>query len=279
MSYILRGGVHGRDRLRVLARAMNPFTTEFISSLVSSPNNFKGNCLDVGCGGGDVTRLLADLLPKVQVLGIDMDEQKIEIAQSEAGDHKRIAFRKQAVENLSDFRDFDLTYSRFLLTHLSDPAAAVRAMVSATHPGGIVAAEDIDGGYFCYPPNDAFTTFVELYARTARANGGDDLIGRRLPELFEQSGLKDLSISVRQPVGWEAKADADIRAIPALTMEIIAESVDTLGLASHSECAEITKELWAFANDPATVISMPRIIQIWGTVPEYIDGDDILDLD
>ena len=42
-------------------------------------------CLDLGCGGGDVTLALARLVgPSGRVIGIDMDAVEIELAQQDA---------------------------------------------------------------------------------------------------------------------------------------------------------------------------------------------------
>ena len=52
-SYIIQGGVAGRERLRVLARVMAPGTNALLDRLGSLSGL---RCLDAGCGGGDVTQ-------------------------------------------------------------------------------------------------------------------------------------------------------------------------------------------------------------------------------
>ena len=49
-TYIIKGGIAGRDRLRVLGRALQPTTTAFLHRVGVTTGN---TCLDVGCGGGD----------------------------------------------------------------------------------------------------------------------------------------------------------------------------------------------------------------------------------
>jgi cyclopropane fatty-acyl-phospholipid synthase-like methyltransferase len=48
-------------------------------------------CLDLGCGGGDVTRALAGNASDGFVLGADLDETRLELARAEA-----------ALENVAD---------------------------------------------------------------------------------------------------------------------------------------------------------------------------------
>ena len=54
--YVLAHGKTGRERLRVLARIMEEGTTHLFKVAGVSPGM---TCLDVGCGGGDVSQLLA----------------------------------------------------------------------------------------------------------------------------------------------------------------------------------------------------------------------------
>src|SRR5262249_46576690 len=81
-SYIIRGGQAGRERLRLLARVMRPTTT----ALFERAGVRAGlRCLDVGCGGGDVTLDLARRVgPLGRVVGIDLDAVKITAARAEA---------------------------------------------------------------------------------------------------------------------------------------------------------------------------------------------------
>ena len=47
-------------------------------------------------------------------------------------------------------------------------------------------------------------------------------------------------------------------------MEHIREAVVGSGLASDAEIDSIVAELDSFANDPRTIMSLPRIFQVWG---------------
>src|SRR5262249_10791451 len=70
-SYIIRGGQAGRERLRLLARVMWPTTRELFERVGVRPGM---RCLDVGCGGGDLSLDLARLVgPRGSVVGIDLD--------------------------------------------------------------------------------------------------------------------------------------------------------------------------------------------------------------
>ena len=72
-AYATRGGKEGKERLNLLARVMLPATFQLLET-VGFRRGIK--CLDVGCGGGHVTLLMASMVgPEGKVTGTDADEQ------------------------------------------------------------------------------------------------------------------------------------------------------------------------------------------------------------
>jgi len=57
--YVIRGGIEGRARLRILSRVMWPSTLNLLQRAGISCGM---TCLDIGCGGGDVSCELARLV-------------------------------------------------------------------------------------------------------------------------------------------------------------------------------------------------------------------------
>src|SRR5262245_537260 len=188
--YVIRGGLAGRARLRALARVMWPTTSVLLERVGVAAS---ARCLDMGCGGGDVTVALARLAPDGFVVGVDMDASKLDIARSEAKDAglANVDYRVlDAMKPPIDNEQFDLIYVRFLLTHLPDPALALTHMCGRLAPGGALVVEDIDfTGSFCYPDNAAFRRYVQLYTDAVIGRGGDPNIGIRLPTLLRATGL------------------------------------------------------------------------------------------
>src|SRR3569833_2878786 len=81
-DYIIRGGIEGRERLRILSRVMQPNTIAFLQRAGAAPGM---SCWEVGCGGGDVACDLAALVgPSGRVIATDIDRPQLEIARSEA---------------------------------------------------------------------------------------------------------------------------------------------------------------------------------------------------
>jgi SAM-dependent methyltransferase len=260
-TYVIRGGVKGRKRLRVLARVMWPTTDALFARVGIEPD---GRCLDIGCGGGDVTVELARRVPDGSLVGVDLDDTKIELARAEATNAgvDNVEFRVEDVmQPLAGGDLFDVVYARFVLTHLPDPEPALSNMWARLAPGGALIVEDIDcSGHFCHPPSTAFERYVDLYRQAARARGCDPDIGRRLPELLRDAGLDDVSVHVVQPAG----VTGEVKLIGPITLEAITDAVLAADLATPQELEKLVDELYAFANTDGTLLSLPRIVQAWG---------------
>ena len=81
-SYVIRGGQEGRNRLRIVSRALSASTLNLLTNAGIRPGSA---CLDVGCGGGDVTLAMAQLVgPSGTVTGVDIDATKMQLAQHDA---------------------------------------------------------------------------------------------------------------------------------------------------------------------------------------------------
>ena len=80
--YVIRGGKEGYERLLLLARERWPDTAALFKRAGLSPGM---RCIDLGCGGGEVTLEIARLVdPGGSVTGVDMDEIKLSLARREA---------------------------------------------------------------------------------------------------------------------------------------------------------------------------------------------------
>src|SRR4029079_18953119 len=114
-QYVIAGGKEGKERLKLLSEVLRPTTSQLLST-VGIENGMK--CLDVGCGGGFVTALMADLVgADGEAGGIDSDEVILDLARTDARDCGRnnIDFIQCAPSDQHRSDYYDLVYARFLL--------------------------------------------------------------------------------------------------------------------------------------------------------------------
>ena len=260
--YVLRGGQWGYERLELLARIRRPDTAELFRTTGIRPGM---RCLDLGCGGGEVTFDLARLVwPTGSVVGIDMDESMLALA--------RLAIPAQGVSNVEfvaadvtewdDPDAYDVVYSRFLLQHLSSPVDMLRRMWRAVRAEGVIAVEDADfDGLFCDPGDSGFGFYQTMYPRVCALNGGDPTIGRKLFRYFGEAGIGEPELRLVQSFG--TSGDSDTKALAVSTLEGSADAIAAAGLATADEVAAAIADMTAFASTTGTLVSDPRTFQVW----------------
>jgi SAM-dependent methyltransferase len=197
--YVLARDTEGAERLWMLSRVLDRTTRALLQRVGLAAGH---RCLDVGCGVGAVTLVIAHAVGHEGLaVGIDADARFLELARCEAaGQGVAAVFRLGDARALQAETGYDVAYARFLLSHLLDPAQVIGQLVAATRPGGVIVVEDVDfSGHFCYPGNDAFTRYHELYQAVVRGRGADPDLGPRLPGLFEAAGVEGVQFEVLLP--------------------------------------------------------------------------------
>jgi trans-aconitate methyltransferase len=94
--------------------------------------------LDIGCGDGRATALIAERLPKGSVLGVDKSASMIALAAGRfppAADPNR-TFRQMDATRLELPRAFDVAFSSAALRWVHDHEAMLRGVRSCLRPGG-----------------------------------------------------------------------------------------------------------------------------------------------
>lgn len=268
-QYVIKGGSTGRDRLRLLAQVMSDSTRQLLDKAGIEPGM---HCLDVGCGGGEVSIELARRCgPAGSVIGLDMDAEQLRIVTEEVTklNLPHLSFACHDVFDWEPQQQFDVIYMRSVLSHLREPSAVLVRLCQFLRPTGLLIVEDIDfRGHFSEPQCPAVETFVGLYRQVVQNRGADPCIGPRLPALLRQCGLQDVQLCLCHPVALQG----GIKQLTSLTLECIAHTVVKDGLKSATELEPVIEELRAFAEDPHTIIGGPRLFQTWGRKQAYENG-------
>jgi trans-aconitate 2-methyltransferase len=93
---------------------------------------------DLGCGAGNVTRLLAQRWPRARVVGIDSSGPMLDKARTEA---PAIEWRQADLAAWSADRPADLIYSNAAIQWIDDHRAVFPRLVAALAPGGTLAVQ------------------------------------------------------------------------------------------------------------------------------------------
>jgi ubiquinone/menaquinone biosynthesis C-methylase UbiE len=258
--YAIQGGREGYDRLQVLARSRWPDTRDLFERVGVSSGM---QCVDLGCGGAEVTFELARLVgPTGRVIGVDMDDVKLDLARQEAAARglSNVELRAANVNEWDEPAAYDLVYCRFLLEHLSRPDDVLRSMWAAVRPGGTIAVEATDfDGQFGEPPNQAFGAHHRLYRALVVRRGGDPVAGRLMFRRFLEAGIPRPSVLLVQRID----SDGEAKTLAVLTFRAIAGALVDEGLAAAEDVDATLAGLEAFVADPETLVAQPRIFQVW----------------
>ena len=170
--------------------------------------------LDVGCGTGAVTRILAERVSPGRVVGLDLSEERLSVAREIAEEQgiSNVEYVRADVRDL-DPKDktFDLAYSRCLFQYLSGKAGedTLAAMKRLAHPGGRVTVADIDGNHlYRYPLNEEWERLLDKLVHGVEEIGFDAFVGRKLYSMFRKVGLEDIQVNILPYYLLAGRADA-----------------------------------------------------------------------
>jgi SAM-dependent methyltransferase len=146
--------------------------------------------LDIGCGPGALTAVLADRLGSDHVAALDPSEPFVDAARARL---PGVDIRRASAEDIPfDDDSFDVSLAELVVHFMSDPVAGLREMARVTRPGGTIAACVWDYG----TDTGALSPFWKV-ARVLDPGVDDEsgLVGVRdgqLAELFGAAGLRDI---------------------------------------------------------------------------------------
>lgn len=219
-------------------------------------------CWEVGAGGPSVPEgLAARVGPGGSVLATDIDTSWVRDA---AGGVIEVR-RHDVAADPPPPGPFDLVHARLVLVHVTDRAEAVRRMVSALRPGGLLLLEDADPGLqplLCPDesgPEQRLANRLRAGFRALMAARGADLAyGRTLPRVLREAGLEDVRADAYFPITSPACA-----VLEAATVRQIRGRLVAAGLATDEE---VDRHLANVATGRLDLATAP-MISAWARRP------------
>jgi SAM-dependent methyltransferase len=152
--------------------------------------------LDVGCGSGAITRGIAEAVgPSGRVVGIDVSPELVSVARSSAPDAANLRFEVADIRRHAFRDEFDVVSAARILQWLPDPDAALRGMVAATRPGGLIVVLDYShtrARWTPAPPAD-FVRLYDAFLAWRAEVGMDNEMADHLPAMLSALGLEQVS--------------------------------------------------------------------------------------
>jgi SAM-dependent methyltransferase len=107
-------------------------------ALATHPPAPGDRALDIGCGFGDTTRRVAEMVGEGSVVGVDVAEPFLEVAREEAAAAGvgNVDFRRGDVQIADLDGPYDYVFSRMGVMFFANPVAALRNVRGAMRPGG-----------------------------------------------------------------------------------------------------------------------------------------------
>ncbi len=160
------------------------------------PISANDRVLDVGCGSGSMSRLIARSFPQAEVVGVDLRERYLDFARARSRDEgiRNVTFGGGDVFALP-FADasFDVVWTKYLLQWLKEPKSALAELKRVTKPGGLVVSCDYVGfAIEHYPAAPEF----ERQVREGIAAVVDCNIGRQVAPFMLSLGFRNVRVEM-----------------------------------------------------------------------------------
>jgi SAM-dependent methyltransferase len=182
-SYTFGDSAIASERLRIVADVMEPTARAALAHVDAASVH---DVVDLGCGPGHTTRLLADVFDASSVTGIDQSRAYVEEATARARSSCHFVLADVGDEPLPG-TPADLVYARYLLSHLADVAAYVARWSRALRPGGWLVLEEPE----VITSTDAdFAAYEQVSTSLVQATGAPFFAGPLLAEFPTPTGMQ-----------------------------------------------------------------------------------------
>ncbi len=262
-NYVLGNTSEEIERLKIQSSLFEPLAKDSLSK-AGIRNGMV--CADIGCGPGEVTRLIGNMVGKNgKVIGLDINEEYIKYCKATTN-QKNISFVCDDItksKNLPD-ESFDLVYSRFMFVHLNDKRNALKSMIRLVKKGGAVIIQELDHApysWLSYPKRKSVDTLRKTYVRLVKNAKGDPLAGRKIYKMCVENNL-DTTVESYSPcllMGRKPYNSLGWKIAQSLKPQIF-----SLGLMNQKQYNYMVSDLKEMSEDPNSFVLYARLFSVIG---------------
>lgn len=258
VPYILVHSDREIRRLKHQAGIINPITRRIFLAAGIAPGM---RVLDVGCGAGDVSLLISELVGSTgHVVGVDREAVALAAAERQAAAHsiRNISFRQGDPATLSFDEPFDAAVGRYVLMFQADPATLLRNAARHVRPGGIVAFHEPDwSGARSHPPSRSYDQSCEWVVETFKRTGIETQMGGKLDAAFRAAGLAAPAMHLEAVIGGETGGRGWAHQMSELVVTMLPEIVSR-GVAAAGSIDPVALEAGMMRDIEAGAVIMSR---------------------
>ena len=181
VRYTFGDSATASERLGRVARVFAPSSEAFLARL---PGPARRRVLDIGCGPGHTSRMLARAFPDAAVCGLDQSDAFLAEARGSASPRTSFEQADVGVPPLPS-APADLIFARFVLSHLRDRETALRAWFDALSLAGLLAVEEVD---VIDTDDRVFADYLAITSGLMADRGGALYVGRELATAMHALG-------------------------------------------------------------------------------------------
>jgi SAM-dependent methyltransferase len=266
--YVVGHTAEERQRLIEQSAILRPLTERFLRDAGIGPGM---RVLDLGCGVGDVSLLLAQLVgPTGAVVGVDKDPRALALAGERANGHANVSFVEGDLREVAYDEPFDAAFGRLVLLYLGDPAAAIRSVASQVRPDGIVGFQDYDFSALpppCWPRIPLWDQVAGWLDETMRRAGLEMQMGLKYRRAFLAAGLPEPTVRMDVLVG--GGPDFVVHRYAANTIRSMLPRIEQFGVATAAEVGveTLAERLRDAAVAADATITLPPLAGAWTRTP------------
>lgn len=185
------------ERLRDISQFFNAYAFELVRQFC---RNDVDTAIDLGCGPGYTTYMLAGATRCRNAYGLDTSDRFLSMARERFPQHE---FLKHDVTQMPFPISGQILYARFILAHLADAESIVDKWADELADGGMLFLEETDA---TETDVDVFKEYLQINEGLVASQGAELFVGKRLADIHLRHRLVLNEVNSLPVPNWQAAA-------------------------------------------------------------------------